>query len=254
MEWLSARWRFIRETKNSWAVRLLWWSWVVLSALSTLSLVVPQIRQYVPSWYVWTIGFLLISLIAVADGGFRQVQKLKGFYDPVKLSLALSALPVYFDDLRVELKTFCRGTTLDLTETTFFLKLSLLSDDDTGIKEMGITCTIDGRIFQGKPMDDLSGWLIRTPFSSREYPYKNFEEHSLEKFSLWKKLQQMGLKSGLVRNGWIGFRIPELIPLNGEDPKVRVDITKPQRRQSYRFRFSKWPECETNIFDIRFRV
>jgi hypothetical protein len=169
-------------------------------------------------------------------------------------SSVLKTLPVYPDDLRAEILGFCRGTTLDMSETTFFLKLSLVSDDDTGIREMGITCTIDGRVFHGKPMDDLSQWVIRTPFTSPQYPYKTFEEHSLEKFSLWKELQQSGLKSALVKVGWIGLRIPELITLKGEGvQKVRLDLTKPQRREPYKFWFSQMIEPKETIFDHAFK-
>ena len=103
-------------------------------------------------------------------------------------------------------------------------------------------------------MDDLSQWVIRTPFSSPEFPYKSFEEHSLERFSLWRELQQSGLKSGLVKVGWIGLHIPELIPLKGEGvQKVRMDLIKPQRRESYRFSFSEMIEAKETILDRAFR-
>ncbi|MGA9508999.1 MAG: hypothetical protein WBV55_10295 [Candidatus Sulfotelmatobacter sp.] len=58
-------------------------------------------------------------------------------------SSVLKALPVYPDDLRIELLGFCRGTTLDLANTSFFLNISIVSDHDTGIREMDITINTD---------------------------------------------------------------------------------------------------------------
>lgn len=102
-------------------------------------------------------------------------------------------------------------------------------------------------------MKDLSEWDIRTPFSSPEFPYKSFEEHSLENFSLWKELQQSGLKSGLVKTGWIGVCIPILMPPNETLLKVRLDLIKPQRREAYRFRFSELIQPKETIFDHAFK-
>jgi hypothetical protein len=170
-------------------------------------------------------------------------------------SETLATLPIYPDDLRVELQAFCRGTTFDFSETTFFLKLSLVSDQDTGIREMEITCTSGEHIYRGKPMNDLSEWIIRTHFSDPKYPYKTFEEIALETISLWKELQQTGLKSGLIKVGWVGFHITEQIPVQHAVSKVRVEFTKPQRRnrELYRFTFRQWPECEHPPFDRAFR-
>ncbi len=173
--------------------------------------------------------------------------------DPLHLSAPLSALPIYLDDLRVEILALKRATTLDVAETVFFLKLSLVCDEDTGIREMGITCKINGRVFQGKPIDDLSKWVVRTPFSSPEYPYKSFEDHPFEDVSLWKQLQQSGLKSELVKDGWVGIRIPEFIP-KAVVSAVRLDITKPQGREGYRFRFSTWPDSDEVIFDLAYKL
>lgn len=118
---------------------------------------------------------------------------------------------------------------------------------------MDITITTDGRTLHGKPMSDLSEWDLRTPFSSPEFPYKNFEEHPLEKFSLWKDLQQSGLKSGLMKTGWIGVCFPVLMPPNEALLKVRLDLTKPQRREPYRFRFSELIKPKETIFDHSFK-
>jgi hypothetical protein len=227
-----------------------------LRALITGSLLLGALGLYqsitarkVP-WFVYagiTIFFLMWAFFGV------WAKQSKPALDHLRQSQALSLLPVYPDDLRVDLLCFCRGTTLDFTQTTFFLKLSLVPDDDTGIREIGVMCKIGDRVYCGRPMDDLSEWIIRTPFSNPEYPYKSFQEDSLENVSLWKELQRTGLKSGLVKVGWVGLSIPEHIPLQETVRKVRVNLVKPQLREPYKFSFLEFPKCEDVIFDRAFR-
>jgi len=195
----------------------------------------------------------LQEVIATQEQTIRQ---LKTAYDPLHLSVPLSALPVYLDDLRVELLALKRGHTLDITETVFFLKLSLVCDEDTGIREMNVTITIDGRPLHGKPIDDdPSKWIVRTPFASDVYPHKTLKECPFNDCSLWKQLRQNGLKSGLVKEDWVGIRIRGFIPDAAVVSAVRLDITKPQRHESYRFRFAApWPESEEVVYDLIYKL
>jgi len=118
----------------------------------TLSLLLPQIRQYVPPWYVWTIGFLFISLVAIFEGGFRQVQKLRGIYNPLKLSLALSRLPVYAQDIDIKILCIRRGVSyLVLTEEIVFLQLKIFSTEDAQFRNFGITLSTADDNYRGTP-------------------------------------------------------------------------------------------------------
>jgi hypothetical protein len=66
-------------------------------------------------------------------------------------------------------------------------------------------------------------------------------------------LQGVGLKSGLAKVGWIGVRIP-WVAIPEKVSKVRVDLTKSQRRQPYKFSFLELTECEgEQIFDRGFK-
>jgi hypothetical protein len=256
MEWFSARSKFSREIQTTWPIRLLLWGWISLACLSTLSLLFQQIPQHVPRWPwdVWLIGLLTISLIALFEGAFRYTQKLKGIYNPLVLARGLSALPVYRQDLRVELLDFHKGTTLDFTQTTIFAKLSITSADDTGITEMGLMCQHGESVYRGKPLSGLSGWIIKTPFHNPQYPYKSFEEQPLDTLSLWRELQTSGLKSGLMKTGWIGFVIPKRPVSGSQITSFGVDISRPQYKQPYRFRFRELTEQEdVTIFDRAFR-
>ncbi len=169
-------------------------------------------------------------------------------------SQVLGMLPIYRQDLRVELLDFHKGTTLDFTKTTLFAKFSITCDDDTGITEMSIVCQHGESIYRGKPLGGLSGWIIKTPFHNPQYPYKSFEEQPLDTLSLWRELQTSGLKSGLMKTGWIGFVIPKRPVSGNQITSFGVDISRPQYKQPYRFRFRELTEQEdVNIFDRAFR-
>jgi hypothetical protein len=170
----------------------------------------------------------------------------------VRQSEALRTLPVYLQDLRFELLALIGGTTLDVTRTMFFLKLSLCSETDTGLRDMNVTLTIGDRNYNCKPLDDLSQWILRTPFNDSRLPYKSFEEQPLNDASLWRDVQRNGLKSGLVKIGWVGVHVSD-ISLIAKPTKCRVEVTKPQLREPYKFRFSEWAESEETIYDVDFR-
>lgn len=167
-------------------------------------------------------------------------------------SMTLSNLPVYAQDLHVKLLSLQEGTTLDLEKAALFLKLSVVCDEDTSLREMMIWFEFGEGNYSEAPLENLSGWLIRIPFHNPDYPYKSFQEQSLENVSLWHEIQHNGLKAGLVKIGWVGVNIPNA---NFRDKvvKVRVDVKRTQPRKSYRFHFAQWAESEDKIFDIDFR-
>lgn len=158
------------------------------------------------------------------------------------------------DDLHVRLLCFERGTTLDMAETTYLFKLNISCDEETGIKDVKIKLTIGSEVVEAKPMDDLSGWILRTPFKNKDYPHKSFEEQVMTTVSLWDKLQRDGLRSGLVRDGWIGIKIEKLIPLTTLVSQLEMQITKSKQRAPFIFTFTTFPEREdVHIFDHAFR-
>ena len=168
-------------------------------------------------------------------------------------SSTLGTLPVYAQDLQVKLLSLHLGTTLNLAAAALFLKLSVVCDEDTGLREMMIWFTFGDRNYSEPPLENLSRWIIQTPFQDDDFPYKSYEEQSLENVSLWREVQHNGLKAGLVKIGWVGVHIPEADYRN-KVVKVRIDIKRTQSRQSYRFHFSSWPETEDKIFDVDFRL
>jgi hypothetical protein len=152
-------------------------------------------------------------------------------------SKALASLPVYWQDLRIELLHFVIGTSLDFSATTFFLNLSIMSDVDTGIKDIEVACAIGGQSYRLKPLNDLSEWVLRTEFNHRDYPYKSFEDRSVEDVSLWKDLRSAGLKSGLRKYGWIGVALVGMNPIKDMATRIGVIVTKPGQQQTNRFWF-----------------
>jgi hypothetical protein len=156
------------------------------------------------------------------------------------------------DDLHVRLLCFQRGTTpLGFTETTtYFLKLNISCDEDTGIKDVQVNLTLGSDIIKAKPMDDLSGWIVRTPFKNKDYPHKTTEEQVMTIVSLWDKLQRDGLRSGLLKDGWLGIQVGKAIPLTTFVSRVEIQIMKSKQREPCGFTFTALPECEgVHVFD-----
>ena len=185
----------------------------------------------------------------------NRVKELEAGYSPLEDSRALGTLPVYWQDLEVELLSSYRGSDLDLIEATHFFKLSLLSHDDCGLRDMTIDFVFGGRKYSKRPLTSLSEWLIRTPFDSPEYPYKNLEENSLEALSLWRDVRESGLKSGLIKVGWIGVHIPNA-NFTETVTRATIKIEKLQPRRVYRFHFRDLEEAKNadeKIFHVIFR-
>jgi hypothetical protein len=159
------------------------------------------------------------------------------------------------DDVHVELLCFQRGTrpTDKYSDGTYFLKLKISCDEDTGLKDAVVRLTIGNRFFEAHPIDDLSEWILKTRFATKDYPHENTKEESMTEASLWRDLQQHGLRSGLVKNGWIAVNIGEL-PIITTVSEVQISITKSKQRQPSKFTFSVLPECEdAHIFDRAFK-
>jgi hypothetical protein len=133
------------------------------------------------------------------------------------------------------------------------MKVSLVSDVDTGIRDVRISCTMGDRRYEGPPISDLSRWIVTSDFSNPHWPYKRSEEQSADDVSLWKELRQNGLKSGLEKTGWLALSIPDTDIKVENISKLRIEMMKPQRRESYRFTFMELSECEERVYDREFK-
>lgn len=249
MEWLSTRWRFVRGMQHSWPVRLLWWGWVVLSALSTLSLILPQIRQYIPAWYVWAIGFLLISLVAAVEGGFKQVQMLRGIYDPLKLSLPLFALPVYRQDLEVSISSMCVGTSFG--PATIFVELKLWTKSDLNLTKINVSLMIDAESYEVSPLANLRDWILVEQIID-ERSSKNSRDTNLASQSLVEEIEAGMFREGHHQPKWIGCELP--LSLVGEEQVKAIRIAFQDKHGiARRETFREWPKTSNRVIDAEFR-
>jgi hypothetical protein len=158
------------------------------------------------------------------------------------------------DDIHLELLCFQRGTTLSLEETTYFLRLKISCDEDTGIKNISASLTIENDVVVAAPMGDLSEWMIRIPFSNPDYPYRTFKEEEMTSLSLWDELQRDGLHSGLVKIGWVGVKIAKRIAITESPSRVQIQVMKSRQQHPASFIFTAFSECgEFHIFDRMFK-
>jgi hypothetical protein len=160
------------------------------------------------------------------------------------------------DDLHLQLLCFQVGTTLSLEETAYFIRLKISCDEDTGIRAIKISLTIGTEVFTAEPMDSgaLSEWLIHIPAKSITYPHKTFSEEEATSHSLWDELQRDGLRSGIVKEGWMGIKINKGILQSDGPSQMRIDIIKSKDRNPLPFIFSTLSECEGfHVLDRAYR-
>ncbi|HEY1657998.1 MAG TPA: hypothetical protein VGG14_06610 [Candidatus Sulfotelmatobacter sp.] len=175
-----------------------------------------------------------------------------------KAQTAIATLNKPPDDLHLQLLCFQAGTTLSLEERAYFIRLKISCDDDTGIKAIEIRATIGKDVFTAEPMDSiaLSEWLIRIPVSNSLNRYHTFREEELTSNSLWGDLQRNGLRSGLVKEGWMGIKISKgVLEKLGDPSQLQIDVIKSKDRNPLPFTFSALSECEGfHVFHRAYRT
>lgn len=201
-------------------------------------------------------GFIKVE----KDGGYEEIQipelathrecpevpQLRAKLNEAESKItALSNPP---DDLHVKLLCFLRGSILNMTRTMYFFKLSISCDEETGIKDVTVKLIVGGEVFELKPLD-LSEFILTTPFKGN--PYKKFEDTVMTTVSLWDILQRDGLRSGLLRDGWLGVDIEKLFSLDELPSQIEIQITKSRYRKPTPFVFTTLPACEegVHVFD-----
>jgi hypothetical protein len=96
-------------------------------------------------------------------------------------------------------------------------------------------------------MTDLSDWVL---VKEREVsiPYNKWGFTEMADASLWKEMQEQGLKSGLHRTGWVALRIQGLHhDLAKELKRVKLSIDRVGSTNLYRFSYLEMPECKHDI-------
>lgn len=181
--------------------------------------------------------------------GQETAARRKAVYDPLLMAQPLSALPVYAQDVDIETLCIARGVSyLVLTEEVFFLQLKIFSSSDAGFRGLKIRLSSEGNSYEGEAIADLSDWFL-VKEQDAPIPYNRWQFTNMSELSLWKEIQEQGLKAGLRRTGWVAIRIPGLHhDLAKELTRIKIYIDRVGTSNRYRFiPDQKVPECEHKI-------
>jgi hypothetical protein len=180
---------------------------------------------------------LLGMLLIVVEGSYRM----HGSKNPLYQSIALGAIPLYPQDVKIYDLSLYPGTTLIEDDNTIFLNFSIFSDWKTGLRDITVTIYLGEERHECTLLDDLSTWIARTELDHAVIPYKRFDDRNLDELSLWRDVQRSGLDSGIVKRGWVGVRFPGLTWNSWQKiNKIRIEVRKAQNAQPYRFTFLTW--------------
>jgi hypothetical protein len=169
-------------------------------------------------------------------------------------SLALATLPVWRQDVRVEVLKLCHGITLD-PQSTLFLFAKIISDVDVSILNISARVFMSYGKYECMPVKDFSEWILVREImddSSR----RNTQDIPLETVSLWRQLEEGNLRAGIHKQGWLGFSFPR----NSETAFTDIQhvqaismTVEDGRRIIYRDRFDSWQETSDKVIDATFR-
>ncbi len=251
MEWIWARVQFLREMPTSLPVRLALGVWFVLTVLSTLEVVFPQIAGYVPRWpwYVWIIGFLVIAIAAVFEGGFRQVRKLKGLSGPLALSLGLSALPTYRQDLEIEIVSVCVGLCL-VRNATVFIELKLWALRDLNLASIVASIKIDDTFYNVRHLKNFSRWIVNEQLLGEHHRVSS-EDARLD--SLHQEIESGMFREGHHEPKWIGYELPLKYIKVEQIKAIRIAFQDKHGIAGQKV-FRDWPTTTKRVLDIDFRL
>ncbi|MGA7694186.1 MAG: hypothetical protein WCA76_04110 [Candidatus Sulfotelmatobacter sp.] len=194
----------------------------------------------------------LQEVIATQEQTIRQ---LKVAFDPLRLSGALSALPVYAQDIEIKILCIARGGAyLDFGTETLFIQLKIFSPEDAGIRSFKICLLTEGGRHEGDTINDLSDWFL-VKERKVQTPYSNtLEFTNMDEVSLWREIQAHGLKSGIHAEGWVAIQLDERYRDIVQGLKrIKLSLDRVGTANLYRFTFGEWLECKHEILNRKMK-
>lgn len=255
------RWRFVTEAQNSrpvWALGILW---AFLSVLATLSFLFPKISNFAPQlpWYAWAMSGLVIIIVALFEGAYRQANILWSLTDwkhrnllAQEMASVLLTRKLYYQHFNLEVKDAVLGFCWEAHLRFLFLRLILSSREVVGINSLRISVETITRHCDCVLTNDLSEWVLRTEVPMDRYPYKNISEVPLD--SIWSKLEAITLRPGEPVTGWACFEVPEEDNYSLESIKLlRLQVEDTLGRTQYEYCYHLPVQQEARIVHIDLR-
>jgi hypothetical protein len=168
-------------------------------------------------------------------------------------SRALLQLPVYRQELEVELLALCTGTRIHGPATVFLLLKTRAKKD---LNLIGLTVTIfttDDK-HSGTVIKNLSEWMLSEEFLDPQYKMKNRRKTNLEsnELSLIKEIENGIFCQGYHPAKWVGCEIPTQSFLSEADIKAVTVEFRDDAGIARAETFRKWPNSTCRVEDAAF--
>lgn len=165
---------------------------------------------------------------------------------------ALGALPVYRQDLRVELLAVYSGTTWSSLTTVFFL-IKTWAERDLNMIGLSVRLSTSEGVYDGQVLSNLSKWMLSEQFFDTRFNMTNRKETNMESPSLSLMNE---IESGIFREGhhpakWIACTIPPEFLTEKQVTKIKIKFHDKDGIAKSEV-FDEWPETSFRILDVEF--
>jgi hypothetical protein len=166
-------------------------------------------------------------------------------------SKSLGSLPVYRQELEVQLLNVIVGTAI-ATNATVFVRLKLWAKTDLNIVSASVRITTNGETFETSGLQDLSGWLLVEEVVDK-YKIKNHKDTNLETLSLVREIESGMFREGHHQPKWVGCELPVHFLEYDDIQAVTITIRDKlgvAKKDTYR----EWPNTTDRVIDADFRT
>jgi len=200
-----------------------------------------------PPWaFVIILGAILF---VVVEGSYRLHHQYKDPSQP----LALAGLPVYRQDVEVDLLAVCTGLRLVGSATVFMLLKTWAKKDLNLVGLNVLVSTSDGR-YEASVFKNLSEWLLAEEFIDPRFDMKNSKETNLENdtLSLVREIESGIFREGHHRPKWVGCELSQTFIKDEEIVAVKLEFRDKAGVAKTEI-FNEWPKTTYRVLNVEFR-
>ncbi len=197
----------------------------------------------------WAAVAILAAILFVVVEGSYRLHHQATFSEPD----VLARLPVYRQDVKIELLAVCTGTTLSTT-TTVFLLVKTWAERNLNIIGLEVRVTTNEGVYDGRILKDLSEWILSEEFHDPRFSSANRRETNMESadLSLLKEIENGLFSEGHHPAKWVACVIKPNWLADKQIQKIRVKFRDKEGIAKSEI-FDQWPETSFRVFDIAFR-
>jgi hypothetical protein len=202
------------------------------------------------------ISLLLTGVVIGRRSASRTAQDAKKLVidvataEPMEQSASLGRLPVYRQDLEINLLGLVVGTAIG-GNATVFMQVKFWARTALNIVKMTVRMTTTDGTHQATILTSLSEWLLVEDVMD-SHKRMNHKDTNLETLSLLREIEGGIFLEGHHEPRWIGCEVP--VPfLRPEDIKALTIVIQDKQGVLKREIYREWPPTESRVIDAAFR-